>query len=104
MAALSPSGRKGFDRYGGRRLPISTAIMTPSNLTPRPVRGESALAFSIMFFCVALLTFMLGWADGVRHGRNLLHFPEVGGWLIATAVLAGLGVLFLVWSRSAKRG
>ena len=78
--------------------------MTPSDPTPRPARGESALAFSIMFFCVALLTFMLGWADGVRRGRTLLNFPEVGGWLIATAVLAGLGVLLLVWSRSTKRG
>jgi hypothetical protein len=56
-----------------------------------------------MFFCVALLTFMLGWADGVRHGRTLLHFPEVGGWLIATVVLVGLGVFFLVWSRNTKR-
>ena len=78
--------------------------MTPSDPTPRPVRGQSALAFSIMFFCVALLTFMLGWANGVHHGRTLLHFPEVGGWLIATAVLAGLGVFFLVWSRNTKRG
>ncbi|HEX4665112.1 MAG TPA: hypothetical protein VH207_00825 [Chthoniobacterales bacterium] len=78
--------------------------MTPSDPTPRPARSESALAFSIMFFSAALLTFLLGWADGVRHGRALLHFPTLGGWLIATAVLAGLGVLFLVWSRSTKRG
>lgn len=45
---------------------------------------------------------MLGWADGVRHDRAYLHIPETGGFLVATAVLAGLGVLFLVWSRAGK--
>lgn len=60
------------------------------------------LAFSIMFFSVALLCFMLGWADGVRHGRAYLHFP-VDGWLVATGVLALLGVAFLGWSRAGKR-
>ena len=78
--------------------------MTPSDPTPRPARGDSALAFSIMFFAVGLLCFLLGWADGVRHGRTYLHVPETGGFLIATAVLVALGVLFLVWSRSTKRG
>ncbi len=78
--------------------------MISSDPTPRPARGQSALAFAIMFFAVALLTFMLGWADGVRHGRGMLHFPNSGGWLLTTAILAGLGVLLLVWSRSAKRG
>lgn len=76
--------------------------MTPSDPTPRRTRGESLLAFSIMFFCIALLCFMLGWADGVRHDRAYLHIPETGSFLIATAVLAALGVLFLVWSRAGK--
>lgn len=77
--------------------------MTPSDPTPRNSRRESKLAFSIMFFSVALLCLLLGWADGVRHDKTYLHIPETGGWLIATAVLAALGVLFLVWSRSPKR-
>jgi len=77
--------------------------MTPSDPTPRRTRGESLLAFSVMFFCAGLLCFMLGWADGVRHDRAYLHIPETGSWLVATAVLGGLGVLFLIWSRSAKR-
>lgn len=81
----------------------SHAIMSPSDPTPRPVRGESALAFSIMFFAVALLCLMLGWADGVRHGRTYLHIPETGGWLIATGILAVTGVALLVWSRSSRR-
>ncbi len=61
------------------------------------------LAFSIMFFCLALLCLMLGWADGVRHDRSYLHIPETGSWLVATAILAALGVLLLVWSRVGKR-
>lgn len=61
------------------------------------------LAFSIMFFCIGLLTFMLGWADGVRHDKTYLHIPETGSFLIATAVLLVLGIVFLVWSRLAKR-
>ncbi len=77
--------------------------MTPSDLTPRPARGESALAISIMFFAVATLCFLLGWADGVRHGRHYIHFPASGGWAIATAILVGLGVLFFIWSRSTRR-
>ncbi|MEO8439692.1 MAG: hypothetical protein ABI540_05660 [Spartobacteria bacterium] len=77
--------------------------MTPSDPTPRPARRDSMLAFSIMFFSVALLCLMLGWADGVRHSQGYLHLPVTGGWMIATAILAALGVLFLVWSRSGKR-
>ncbi len=61
------------------------------------------LAFAIMFFSVALLCLMLGWADGVRHNRSYLHIPETGSWLVATAILAALGVILLVWSRVAKR-
>jgi putative Mn2+ efflux pump MntP len=77
--------------------------MTPPDPTPRRPRGESMLAFSIMFFCIAFLCFMLGWADGVRHDRAYLHIPETGSWLVATAVLAALGVIFLVWSRTGKQ-
>lgn len=61
------------------------------------------LAFAIMFFSVALLCLMLGWADGVRHDKTYLHIPETGSWLVATAILAALGVILLVWSRAAKR-
>lgn len=77
--------------------------MTPSDPTPRQSRNESMLAFSIMFFALALLCLMLGWADGVRHGRTYLHIPETGGWLIATAVLGVAGAGFLIRSRGAKR-
>ena len=62
------------------------------------------LAFSIMFFSGALLCFLLGWADGVRHDRTYLHIPETGGFLVASTILAALGVAFLVWSRATKRG
>ena len=61
------------------------------------------LAFSIMFFSGALLCFLLGWADGVRHGRTYLHIPETGSWLVATAILIALGVAFFVRSRATKR-
>ena len=61
------------------------------------------LAFSIMFFSVALLCLLLGWADGVRHDKTYLHIPQTGGWLVATAILIALGVAFFVWSRAAKR-
>ena len=61
------------------------------------------LAFSIMFFSGALLAFLLGWADGVRHDRTYLHIPETGSWLVAAAILGGLGAIFFVWSRRAKR-
>ena len=60
-------------------------------------------ALRIMFFFRALLCFMLGWADGVRHGKAYLHFPGLDVWLIATGVLVALGVAFLVWSRAGKR-
>ena len=62
------------------------------------------LAFSIMFFAGALLCFLLGWADGVRHGKTYLHIPETGSFLVATAILAALGIVFLVRSRATKRG
>jgi putative Mn2+ efflux pump MntP len=61
------------------------------------------LAFSIMFFAGALLCFLLGWADGVRRDKTFLHIPESGSFLVAAAILAALGIVFLVWSRSAKR-
>jgi hypothetical protein len=61
------------------------------------------LAFSIMFFAGALLCFLLGWADGVRHGKTFLHIPQTGSFLVVAAILAALGIVFLVWSRSAKR-
>jgi hypothetical protein len=60
-------------------------------------------AFSIMFFCIGLLTFMLGWADGVRHDKSYFPIPETGSFLIVTAVLVVLGIVFLVWSRAARR-
>ena len=78
--------------------------MPSTDPTPRQSRDESMLAFSIMFFSGALLCFLLGWADGVRHDRTYLHIPETGGWLVATAILVLLGVAFLVWSRAPKRG
>jgi len=78
--------------------------MPSTDPTLRQSRNESMLAFSIMFFSGALLCFLLGWADGVRHDRTYLHIPETGGWLVATAILVLLGVAFLVWSRAPKRG
>ena len=62
------------------------------------------LAFSIMFFSGALLCFLLGWADGVRHGKTLLHIPQTGSFLVVTAVFAALGIVFLARSRATKRG
>ena len=56
-----------------------------------------------MFFLLALLSFLLGWADGVRHGRTYIHIPETGVWLVVAAILGALGVIFLVWSRAKKR-
>jgi hypothetical protein len=61
------------------------------------------LAFSIMFFSGALLCFLLGWADGVRHGKTFLHIPETDSFLVATAAFAALGILFLVRSRASRR-
>jgi hypothetical protein len=69
---------------------------------PRPSR-DSALAFSIIFFAVALLCFLLGLADGVRHDRTYLHIPETGSWLVAAAILGALGLLFFLWSRVLRR-
>jgi hypothetical protein len=61
------------------------------------------LAFSIMFFAGALLCFLLGWADGVRRDKTFLHIPETASFLVAAAILAALGIVFLLWSRSGKR-
>ncbi len=61
------------------------------------------LAFSIMFFAVALLFLLLGWADGVRHDTTFLHIPQTRSWLIATAITAGFGVVLFVLSRGARR-
>lgn len=77
--------------------------MTPTDPTPRQSRRDSTVAFSIIFFAVALLCFLLGWADGVRHDRTYLHIPETGSWLVATAILGGLGVVLFVLSRGMKR-
>jgi len=77
--------------------------MNPFDPTPRQSRRESAIACSIIFFAIALLCFLLGWADGVRHDRAYLHIPETGGWLVATAILGGLGVICFVLSRGMKR-
>jgi hypothetical protein len=62
------------------------------------------LAFSIMFFAGALLCFLLGWADGVRHDKTFLHIPQTGSFLVVTAVLVALGVAFFAWSRRIRRG
>jgi hypothetical protein len=77
--------------------------MNPSDPTPRQTRGESALAFSIILFFLALLCFLLGLADGVRHDRTYLHIPQTGSWLVATAILAGPGLILFLWSRGMKR-
>ena len=61
------------------------------------------LAFSIMFFAVAVLCLLLGWAEGVRQDTTFLHIPQNGGWLIATGILAALGFFLLIWSRGARR-
>ena len=75
--------------------------MTPTDPTPRQSRRDNGRAFSIMFFAIALLSLLLGWADGVRHDRAILHIPETGGWLLAGIILASVGIAFLLWSRSA---
>lgn len=77
--------------------------MTPTDFEPGNSRRDSILAISIMFFAVALLCFLLGWADGVRHRTYFLHIPETGSWLVATGIMAGLGVLFFLWSRATRR-
>ena len=55
-----------------------------------------------MFFAVALLCFLLGWANGVRHDTRYLHIPETGSWLVATTVLGVIGALLLVISRARR--
>jgi hypothetical protein len=60
-------------------------------------------AFSIMFFAIALLCFLLGWADGVRHDKSYLHIPQTGSFLVATAVLVAVGVVFLISARGSRR-
>jgi len=77
--------------------------MTPSDPTPSQSRADSMRAFSIMFFAVALLCFLLGWADGVRNDKSYLHIPQTGSFLVATAVLVAMGVVFLVWARGTRR-
>lgn len=56
-----------------------------------------------MFFAMAFLCLMLGWAQGVRKDTTFLHIPESGGWLVATGILFILGLILLIWSRTAKR-
>ena len=56
-----------------------------------------------MFFAVALLCLLLGWADGVRHGMAYLHIPATGTWPIATAIFSAIGATLLVWSRGTRR-
>lgn len=77
--------------------------MTPSDPNIHGRRRESALAFSIIFFAIAVLCFLLGWAQGVRKDTTYLHIPETGSWLLASAIFGGIGVLFLLWSRGRKR-
>jgi hypothetical protein len=77
--------------------------MTPDDPHAPPKPGETPLAFSIVFFCIALLTLMLGWAQGVRKDTTYLSIPESGHWLIATAILAAFGIAFFIWSRVARR-
>jgi hypothetical protein len=77
--------------------------MTSSDPTPRRTRGESMFAFSIMFFCGALLSFMLGWADGVRHDKTVFHIPETRSFLVVTAIFAACGLLLLFWGMATKR-
>ncbi len=60
-------------------------------------------AFSIMFFCGALLSFMLGWADGVRHDKTVFHIPEIRSFLVVTAIFAGCGLILLAWGMATKR-
>jgi hypothetical protein len=77
--------------------------MTPAKPTSRRPSSESALAFGIIFVAVALLCFLLGLADGVRHDRTYLHIPETGSWLVAAAIFATIGMTFFVWSRATRR-
>lgn len=76
--------------------------MTPSDQMARKNRRESTLAFSIIFFAFGVLCFLLGGAEGVRHGTKILHIPETGGWLVAAGAFASLGVFFLLRSRRSR--
>jgi hypothetical protein len=82
---------------------IELSAMTPTDPHAPPTRAESALACSVILFSLALLAFMLGWAQGVRKDTTYLHIPENGSWLIATAILAGLALICLLFSRMGKR-
>ena len=77
--------------------------MTSLDQNARSGQGDSRLAFSIMFFAIALLCLLLGWAEGVRHGTTFMHIPENRLALISAAVLGALGFLFLIWSRLGRR-
>ena len=77
--------------------------MTPTDPTPRETPGDSRLAFGIMFFAAALLCFMLGWADGVRHQRVIFAIHQNAGWLTACVILVVIGFGFLFWARKGKR-
>jgi len=65
--------------------------------------SDTRLACGIIFFFIALLCILLGWADGVRHGHAYLHFPTSGGWAVAAAIIAAIGIAFFLWSRATKR-
>lgn len=77
--------------------------MTPTDPSHPVQRGDNTRAIGIMFFAVALLCLLLGWAQGVRKDTAFLHIPESGAWLVATVILAAFGVLFLFWSRALRR-
>jgi putative Mn2+ efflux pump MntP len=71
--------------------------------TPRRPRPDSIIALSIMFFAFAILCFMLGWADGVRHQREIFHIHQTASWLGGSVILIVIGAACLIWSRSLKR-
>ena len=102
-AANSKQTTKSFDRGRVRRLRVKSMAMNLPDPTPRSSRHDNVVACSIIFFAVALLCFMLGWADGVRHRHTILHIPETGAWLVTALVLAVLGVVFLIWAGRVKR-
>jgi hypothetical protein len=77
--------------------------MTPFDPETRSGRSDSVLAFSIMFFAVALLSLLLGLADGVRRDSTYFHIPETRVGLIVAGSLALIGLCFLFWSRARKR-
>ncbi|HEY1771286.1 MAG TPA: hypothetical protein VGG02_13625 [Chthoniobacterales bacterium] len=73
--------------------------MKSSNPEARAARREFTLAGSVVCFCGALLCFMLGWAQGVRHDTRYLHIPQNAGWVLAAAIFAGIGLLCLAFAR-----